>query len=166
MSNINNLVSEEQCHAAKCCFDATLDTHEQEFLDQALGRDTTNLYRCFRKKNPNLISPIMYGIADYYSDDVHPLSLEYNHYISFDDYKSIYHDKNNPHEWDARKLTCDVDEWNDGAGKGKYFKNSCGENLSYYQCVYQKQCCYQPTVLNEPVCYKPEWIYTPAPVPP
>jgi hypothetical protein len=162
MTNINNLVSEEQCHNAKCCFDASLDPDQQEFLDEALGRDTANLYRCFRKKNPNLING--YGIYDYYGDGP-PMALEHNEWFSDDDYRPWAWEKNNPHGWDARKLTCDVDEWNDGHGKGKYFKSSCGENLSYYQCVYQKRCCYQPTVLNEPVCYKPEWIYTPAPIP-
>jgi len=39
---------------------------------------------------------------------------------------------------------------------GMKFKRSCGENLSYYQCVYVNKCCYKPTVANEPACYRPE----------
>jgi hypothetical protein len=50
------------------------------------------------------------------------------------------------------RKTCDATKW----GMGLTFKRSCGENLSYYQCVYVNKCCYKPTVSNEPACYRPE----------
>jgi hypothetical protein len=50
------------------------------------------------------------------------------------------------------RKTCDANKW----GQGLVFKRSCGENLSYYQCVYVNKCCYKPTVSNEPACYRPE----------
>jgi hypothetical protein len=50
------------------------------------------------------------------------------------------------------RKTCVVSKW----GLGMEFKRSCGENLSYYQCVYVNRCCYKPTVANEPACYRPE----------
>merc|ERR1719454_1057473 len=48
--------------------------------------------------------------------------------------------------------TCDPLKWEDSS----LFKQSCGENLSYYQCVYVNKCCYKATLTNEPTCFQPE----------
>jgi len=59
------------------------------------------------------------------------------------------------YEFLTRKtFTCDGREWVDQFK----FKRSCGENLTYYQCVYVNKCCYRPNFLNQPACYKPELL--------
>lgn len=156
-SDINNLVSQDQCESAGCCFDSSLDVSEIDFLVQGLGLDSAPV-RCFKKSNP-LIRQTIDG-ADFGG-------------VNFDDSSGKFVDSNqnlesiflldspdqfgNPatpgFEQGVRQVfTCDATNW---VEKFKY-KRSCGENLTYYQCVYVNKCCYRPNFLNQPACYKPE----------
>lgn len=129
ISNINNLVSKEQCLAADCCYDETLSYDAIEWIQQGLGQ-TTELYRCFKKENPAIYSAM--NIIKY--QELTEAGLE------------------NPHDYEIKQKTCTVGDWHPSLT----FKRSCGENLSYFQCVYNNRCCYRATTSNEPVCYHPE----------
>jgi hypothetical protein len=152
-SNVNNLVPEAQCLAAGCCYDNTLDVDVIEWYVEGLGYVENKLFRCFMKKNP------MIAAADFATNAAGQKG-NVNKFIDGKDTvagdassadKLSIDDATNPYVQNFRK-TCDVQKW----GLGMVFKRSCGENLSYYQCVYVNKCCYKPTVANEPACYRPE----------
>lgn len=157
-SNINNIVNQEQCERAGCCFDAALDVQEIEWLKDGLGIGTP--YRCFKKTNPYIAQTIngaTYGGQAW--QDKKALGVN----IALDSDTDTWQtkggivkplaDKKDPQVWTSRVKTCDETHWS-----SEYtFRRSCGENLSYYQCVYVNRCCYKPTVINEPPCYRPEW---------
>jgi hypothetical protein len=172
-SNINNLVSQETCEKAGCCFDPSLDVSEIDFLKDGLGLNQGPT-RCFKKVNPFITQTVngdLYGteeqkdangkwemhwnLAD--TDDIAEWDVDKEYGFRPVDGFEI------PNEWateaprgeeyEFRKVfTCDVSNWADDF----VFKRSCGENLSYYQCVYVNKCCYRPNFLNQPACYKPE----------
>jgi hypothetical protein len=139
MSNINNLISKEQCEAAGCCFDPELTSSALDWIVEGLGQ-TNHIYRCFSKQNPALIADPDSGKTQY---------------------EEINRSKNGDGELLAENksfgandpiMTCDVASWvNPNA-----VKSSCGDNLSYYQCVYINKCCYKATVTNEPNCFNPD----------
>jgi len=137
LSNINNIVSQEQCLAEGCCYDENLTKDALDWLINGIGQGD-GLYRCFKKTNPALI----------WAND--PKNYQVNKEI------------NNSKDGDGNDLadqstysvsstpkTCDTKLWDSGT-----LKKSCGENLSYNQCVYEKRCCYKPTVTNEPTCFE------------
>lgn len=129
-SNINNIVSRDQCLAAGCCFDDNLTTNTLDWIVEGLGQGQ-DMYRCFRKENPALDWGL-YKEIDWSKDgDGKPLAPQSDYEVGI--------------------KTCMASDW--GAHT---FKQSCGEQLSYYQCVYVNKCCYQATTTNQPVCYKPE----------
>lgn len=128
MSNINNLVSEEQCLAAGCCYDRELTSDALDWIVEGLGQ-TTHMFRCFAKSNPALIG----------------------------DYKEINRSEGlkpqSEYENDVANIpvtTCDISKWDNPNA----FKTSCGDNLTYYQCVYVNKCCYKATTTNEPTCFQ------------
>lgn len=140
ISNINNLVSKEQCLASDCCFDESRPLNAIDWLQQGLGEE--GLFRCFAKENPALSNVIEYVTNELvdHNDDGNGNPLDTYDPLNF-------------------QRTCNVAEWNDGTNTdddGLIFKRSCGEGLSYFQCVYNNRCCYQATTSNEPTCYKPE----------
>lgn len=138
MSNINNLVSEEQCVNAGCCYDTELTKDALNWIVEGLGQ-TNNMYRCFRKENPALIAGPT-GKKDYQEIN-RSKDGDGNDLTSNQDYVNR-----------ETLLTCEVAQW----WNPNTIKQSCGENLSYYQCVYVNKCCYKATVTNEPTCFKPE----------
>jgi hypothetical protein len=152
-SNINNLVSEEQCLNAGCCFDRNLDVDVIEWMTEGLGLNQGR-YRCFQKLNPQ-VAATGYGtnIVGQKVDGAIAVDKGLKEVDNAAAGKKI-----NPHDYTLPRKTCDASKWNDlnGSGKGLVYKRSCGENLSYYQCVYVNKCCYKPTVSNEPACYQPE----------
>lgn len=139
LTDINNLVGKEQCENADCCFDETLSTNAIEWIIGGLGGQKQ--YRCFRKSNPTIGADAATIEQD--SKDKFPVNtlIDYNEGL-------------NKYEDPAPK-TCNSANW-DTDKFPTMFKRSCGENLTYYQCVYQNRCCFQATVANEPVCYHPE----------
>jgi len=161
-SDINNLVNQDQCESAGCCFDPSLDVREIDFLMDGLGQ-TTDALRCFKKSNPFIEQTINGGnfggerydsISDDYDSRVNVNEniewINYDRSKAGDDFGDyVFSDD----EYLQRKVfTCDGSRW---VEKFK-FKRSCGENLTYYQCVYVNKCCYRPNFLNQPACYKPE----------
>lgn len=151
--NINNLVSEEQCTAnGDCCFDSSLSAEYLDWLTEGLGYGT-KMYRCFKKRNPLIVAQAGFGegVVGSVTGSMENKPVDLN---KFGDGT----EKKNPHSYTARVKTCNNKEWQiyaDGPATG--LKRSCGDNLTYYQCVYQKRCCYKATVSNEPVCYYPEF---------
>merc|ERR1712226_66398 len=146
-SNINNLVSKDQCTSAGCCYDASLGVDVLEWMVEGLGYGK-NIYRCFQKRNPqiaaakwgtNAAGQVVAGAGKINSGAV-------------DASKPDGTKKADPLTYTHTRKTCVVSNW----ALGKVNKRSCGENLSYYQCVYQQRCCFKPTVANEPACYRPE----------
>jgi hypothetical protein len=133
MSNINNLVSRQQCEEAGCCYDEELTSDALDWIVEGLGQKT-HMFRCFAKTNPALIAgPNSYAeINRSKNGDGEDLAeqSEYEHEVA---------------------MTCDVNRWDNPAE----FKQSCGDNLSYYQCVYVNKCCYKATTTNEPTCFRP-----------
>jgi hypothetical protein len=149
-SNVNNLVGQAQCEAAGCCFDSALDVDVIEWFVEGLGYKQ-NLYRCFMKKNPMVAAATFFEAGNDASQkgNVNKL-INSKDKVAGDSSKGTKADPNT-YVTGYRK-TCDASKW----GLGMKFKRSCGENLSYYQCVYVNKCCYKPTVANEPACYRPE----------
>lgn len=141
VSNINNLISKEQCEASDCCFDDTRPLDAIEWIQQ--GLDKTSLFRCFKKESPN-----MSNLQN--NKNTEQELLNHNKNSKDEDLK----------EWTMKQKTCTVEHWksDDDKHKGKslIYKRSCGEGLSYFQCVYNNRCCYQATTSNEPTCYHPE----------
>lgn len=139
ISNVNNLVSEEQCLAADCCFDGSRGNDAIEWLQQ--GLDQEGLYRCFDKTNPAIAPTLEY---------IEQTAVNHN----------LDSDGNQLPEFSFRQKTCDQTQWNAQADTSAHhiFKRSCGEGLSYFQCVYNNRCCYQATTSNEPTCYHPEFL--------
>jgi len=142
MSNINNLVSRDQCVEAGCCYDEELTADALDWIVEGLGQKT-HMFRCFEKTNPALIKgpETDAGKAGYY---------EINRSQDGDG-----NDLTSQQEYDVElniAKTCDPLKWEDQS----LFKQSCGENLSYYQCVYVNKCCYKATLTNEPTCFQPE----------
>jgi hypothetical protein len=183
--NINNLIGKEQCEASDCCFDDSLDTDYVDWLQEGLGYNNS-VFRCFKKRNPLVVMNERYmnqvskntnadvlaegkkqnkgtfGLAnvDATADKnkiANSESLE-NVAVNLNEFADGTA-KLNPHEFTKRVKTCDANNWEmyGTATGGKGLKRTCGENLSYYQCVYVKRCCYKATVSNEPVCYYPEF---------
>lgn len=154
-SNVNNLVGQTQCESAGCCFDASLDVDVIEWFVEGLGYKQ-NLYRCFLKKNPMIArtTALIAGEKNIKNDagqmgNVNTL-IDGKDKVAGD---STQGEKADPNTYvTGFRKTCDANKW----GLGMKFKRSCGENLSYYQCVYVNKCCYKPTVANEPACYRPE----------
>lgn len=140
MSNINNLVSRDQCVEAGCCYDEELTADALDWIVEGLGQET-HKFRCFEKSNPALIASPAGDKSGYF---------EINRSKNGDgeDLKS----QDAYLEEISVVKTCDVMKWEDSSA----FKQSCGENLSYYQCVYVNKCCYKATLTNEPNCFKPE----------
>jgi hypothetical protein len=138
MSDINNLVSQDQCIKAGCCYDAELTKDALNWIVEGLGQ-TNNMFRCFRKENPALVAGPS-GKKDY---------QEINRSQDGDGNDLTPNSDFVPSE---SLLTCEVNQW----WNPNTIKQSCGENLSYYQCVYINKCCYKATVTNEPTCFKPE----------
>lgn len=138
VSNINNLVSKEQCEQAGCCFDENLTTDALDWIIKGLGQGAGQ-YRCFKKENP--------AIKWANDGDSFQVNKEIN--WSKDGDGNDLADQSTYSE--GGQKTCDSDKW-----KEFTFKKTCGENLSYYQCVYVNRCCYKATVINEPKCYKPQ----------
>lgn len=134
MSNINNLVTKDQCVEAGCCYDEELTADALDWIVEGLGQ-TNMKYRCFQKSNPALIAG-----QGQYKEINRSQDADGNDLASQEDYV---------HEI---QMTCDNMRWEDP----NMFKQSCGENLSYYQCVYVNKCCYKATVTNEPTCFRPE----------
>jgi len=132
ISDINNLVSEEQCLKAGCCYDAELTADALDWIINGLGQET-HKFRCFAKTNPALqgSNPIYQEINK--SEGLAPQS----------DYEKTINAE--------PATTCDVNSWENVMA----IKESCGDNLSYYQCVYVNKCCYKATATNEPTCFKP-----------
>lgn len=153
--DINNLISREQCENADCCYDDTLSADYLDWLTEGLGYGQ-NMFRCFRKENP-----LIQANANQFKDKHKQLGAIQN--VAIDTNK--FGDgtaKLDPHTLGPRIKTCDNTKWQmfgyDGTTATQAApKRSCGENLSYYQCVYVNKCCYKPTVSNEPVCYYPEF---------
>lgn len=155
--NINNLVSEEQCTANDdCCFDSSLSADYLDWLTEGLGYAENKMYRCFKKRNP-LIAAQTADLALINAGKSETVDgSQENKLVNLNKYGDGS-DKENPHTYTARVKTCNNNQWEIyGAGKTG-LKRSCGDNLTYYQCVYQKRCCYKATVSNEPVCYYPEF---------
>lgn len=138
ISNVNNLVSEEQCLAADCCFDSSRGLDAIDWLQQ--GLDHAGLYRCFEKSNPAeaVVLDYIENVIVNHNQDGAGADLE---------------------TFEFKQKTCNVEDWNTGLtdNGGHIFKRSCGEGLSYFQCVYNNRCCYQATTSNEPTCYRPEF---------
>lgn len=115
---------------------------------------TNNMYRCFVKKNP-MVAVTTTGQAVRGKDDA-GRGDNTNTLINSKDKVAGDPTSGNKAEREsyvsAQRLTCNAANW----GPEYVFKRSCGENLSYYQCVYVNKCCYKPTVSNEPACYRPE----------
>merc|ERR1711981_622540 len=153
-SNVNNLVGQAQCEAAGCCFDSSLDVDVIEWNVEGLGLDGKGMFRCFMKKNPMVAATTATG-AWAGKNDAGQDTGNVNKLINKGDKvagdSSTKKEDPNTYNTVFRK-TCDATKW----GMGLTFKRSCGENLSYYQCVYVNKCCYKPTVSNEPACYRPE----------
>jgi len=124
MTNINNLVTQDQCLKAGCCYDSELSKDALDWITNGLGQ--TNIkYRCFAKENPALYKKVNHSEGKVANEDyVNPETL----------------------------MTCSVADWSDP----NTIKKSCGEDLSYYQCVYVNKCCYKATLTNEPNCFRPE----------
>jgi hypothetical protein len=171
-SNINNLVNQEQCEAAGCCFDDSLNVDEIDFLKDGLGLASAPT-RCFKKSNPYIeqqINSAIYGgqLQDSVGKVVGMNEAIDNNALSYtkdssgkiveDNTKAPPYAWNDPYPDDGKfpverpYYTCDATNWIDMFK----FKRSCGENLSYYQCVYVNKCCYKPNFINQPTCYKPE----------
>jgi hypothetical protein len=149
-SNVNNLVGQAQCESAGCCFDTSLDVDVIEWFVEGLGYKQ-NLFRCFLKKNPMIArtTAVQQGNDAGQMGNVNKL-IDSKDKVAGDASQGTKADPNT-YVTGFRK-TCDAAKW----GLGMTFKRSCGENLSYYQCVYVNKCCYKPTVANEPACYRPE----------
>jgi len=155
--NINNLVSQEQCEAnGDCCYDASLSADYLDWLTEGLGYKKDTMFRCFKKRNPLVVAQEK-GTVDFGQSNPDSVdgSME-NEALDLSKFGDGTKDKFNPHEYEPRIKTCDNTKWEIFGGKIG-FKRSCGDNLTYYQCVYQKRCCYKATVSNEPVCYYPEF---------
>jgi len=165
-SDINNLVNQDQCESAGCCFDSSLDVSEIDFLTGGLGL-TSGPLRCFKKSNPfieqtingNTFGGVRRQLIDNDSDSDYDNIVNINSntdgLIGEYDTPPEYFGAEPWEDWELKyrkTFTCDGREWVD---KFKY-KRSCGENLTYYQCVYVNNCCYRPNFLNQPACYKPE----------
>jgi len=135
MSNINNLVSRQQCEEAGCCYDEELTSDALDWIVEGLGQKT-HMFRCFAKTNPALIA----GSNSY---------KEINRSKTADGSEDLTSQADYVHE---TQMTCDVNSWADVNA----FKQTCGDNLSYYQCVYVNKCCYKATTTNEPTCFRPE----------
>lgn len=138
MSNINNLVSQEQCEKAGCCFDQELTSDALDWIVEGLGQNT-HMFRCFGKENPALIANP--GEKAQYQEINRSEDADGN--LLTDNQNYVHEDT---------LLTCTVSDW----WNPNEIKRSCGDNLSYYQCVYVNKCCYKATVTNEPTCFKPE----------
>lgn len=140
-TNVNNLVTQDVCERAECCYDDSLTKDKTEWLVEGLGLAANTKYRCFKKENP--VTASFYGKY---------VKVNQNEKLKADGTK----DKDLP-DYDAKKhvKTCDPTHW-DPAFASPLGKRSCGSNTSYYQCVYVNRCCYKPTVTNEPACYHPE----------
>jgi hypothetical protein len=147
-SNVNNLVGQAQCEAAGCCFDSSLDVDVIEWFVEGLGYVDKGLYRCFMKKNPMIARTSFMNSAGQKGNSNTHVDTGLN--VVDDATKGKKIDPNKYTQ--GYRKTCDASKW----GLGLKFKRSCGENLSYYQCVYVNKCCYKPTVANEPACYRPE----------
>jgi hypothetical protein len=129
LGDINNLVSQEQCEAADCCYDAELTADALDWIIEGLGQNNLK-YRCFAKENPAIYKEINRSE----DGDGNPLKPQ------------------SEYENEDLRRTCDVTRW----GADNIFKKSCGDSLSYYQCVYVNKCCYKATTTNEPACYEPQ----------
>lgn len=129
LGDINNLVSQEQCEAADCCYDAELTADALDWIIEGLGQNNLK-YRCFAKENPAIYTEINRSE----DGDGNPLKPQ------------------SEYENEDLRRTCDVTRW----GADNIFKKSCGDSLSYYQCVYVNKCCYKATTTNEPACYEPQ----------
>jgi hypothetical protein len=161
-SNVNNLVGQAQCEAAGCCFDSSLDVDVIEWNVEGLGLEENRIYRCFLKKNPMIAATWTgenYGGQLTGNDNKlinsgdKDASKASNCVDPADPNCDKTKQKADPNTYNTVfRKTCDANKW----GQGLVFKRSCGENLSYYQCVYVNKCCYKPTVSNEPACYRPE----------
>lgn len=152
LMNVNNLVSQDVCEQAGCCYDDSLTKDAIEW--QIEGLDVQNVYRCFRKRNPAAA-----GTSNLEQSKIWDMRQ-----------KLLNHDYEGGTELDAdgnpnaelatfesnRVKTCTVDDWSKTFAMSK-IPRSCGDNVSYHQCVYQLGCCYKPTVTNQPVCYHPDY---------
>jgi len=153
-SNVNNLVSQAQCEAAGCCYDSTLAVDVLEWMNEGLGLDR-KIFRCFEKKNPQLADAWGTNAGGQKLDDTVLVNEALKDVTNSADCKANPNDakcKKAATTYIHRRKTCDATKW----GALKSHKRSCGENLSYYQCVYVNKCCFKPTVANEPACYRPE----------
>jgi hypothetical protein len=127
-----------------------LDVDVIEWFVEGLGYKQ-NLYRCFMKKNPMVAAATFFEAGN-------DAGLQGNVNKHIDGKDKVAGDSSKGTKADPNtyvtgyRKTCDASKW----GLGMKFKRSCGENLSYYQCVYVNKCCYKPTVANEPACYRPE----------
>lgn len=148
-SNVNNLVSKEQCESAGCCYDDTLTVDVIEWQMEGLGMNQ-NLFRCHVKNNPQIARA-----ADFLTlpDEVAKPSGKQTDSGTLDGTPG---GTKKDYFYSHQGKTCNQKNWYSQGGAQFVFKRSCGENISYYQCVYVKRCCFKATVANEPACYHPE----------
>jgi len=154
--NINNLVSQDICEQAGCCYDDSLTSDAIEW--QIQGLDVHNVYRCFRKRNPAAANA---NLNESKLWDMRQRLLNHN----YDGSTATDEDGNANDELPTFEKnlpkTCTVENWSKSLAMSK-IPRSCGENVSYQQCIYQLGCCYKPTVANQPVCYHPDYKFTSA----
>jgi hypothetical protein len=152
-SNFNNLVGEEACVAAGCCYDRNLSRDIREWAVNGLGK-VDNMLRCFKKRNPAVAGR---GTAwEKYREDAGFINVLIDHDKeggTADTGFGTVKDLKKPNQHIIPVKTCQSADWDKTLNM---FKRDCG-NLSYRDCVHRKGCCYMPTTMNEPHCYHPEF---------
>jgi hypothetical protein len=148
-SDFNNVVGEQACLEAGCCYDPNLSRDIREWAVNGLGQQKSNTVRCFRKRNPALARDSNW--AKYQGEDSGLINVLIDHNIEGSDPSGT--SLKNPTEQIIVPKTCKQSDWDP---KVHVFKRDCG-NLSYKECVHVRGCCFQPTALNVPHCYHPEY---------